>query len=49
MKCEKCGKERDKGKYYKFHYGHGEAKRSERTRYDPLMKEYEVTAVVVRF
>ena len=47
MKCEKCGKEQDEGKYYKFHYGHGESVRSERTRYDPLMKEYKVTLIVV--
>jgi hypothetical protein len=47
MKCEKCKKERAKGKYYKFHYGHGKSVKSERTRYDPLMKEYEVTLVVV--
>jgi hypothetical protein len=47
MKCEICEKERDEGKYYKFHYGHGESVKSERTRYDPLMKEYKVTLVVV--
>lgn len=44
MICEKCGKERAKGKLYEFHYGHSQ---TERTGGDALAKEYTTTAIVV--
>ena len=44
MKCEKCAKEREKGKTFKFHYGHSHM---ERTGGDALAKEYTTTAIVV--
>ena len=43
MQCEKCKKERKKGKSYEFFYGHGE---SVRTGGDALSKKYRVTAVI---
>lgn len=44
MICEKCVKERAKGKLYKFHCGHSQ---TERTGGDALAKEYTTTAIVV--